>query len=364
MESLERYHGHFYNWYDTESLRPLLPLYVSTVDSGNLAAHLLILSNGLLELLDRPILEARFFDGVHHTLGVLIGSCRDRGYAAVCAASGCRVESARRSPPVTLPRCRVCLERLDAMAGEALKTSKCRPESEVYCVGSCSIAGQCRDALDDLDVACPVSIRTRHRHSHAGQLLSIALPNERIAVIRRLAFEASQFANIEYDFLFDKTSRLFAIGYNASEHRRDASYYDLLASEARLASFVAIAQNAIPQENWFSLGRLLTSTGGDPVLVSWSGSMFEYLMPLLVMPTYENTLLDQTYKAAVKRQIEYGKERGVPWGISECGYNAVDANLNYQYRAFGAPGLGLKRGLTEDLVDCSLRVGTCFDGAA
>jgi hypothetical protein len=124
----------------------------------------------------------------------------------------------------------------------------------------------------------------------------------------------------------------------------------LLASEARLASFVAIAQGELPQQTWFALGRMLTTTGGEPTLLSWSGSMFEYLMPLLVMPTYENTLLDQTYQAVVKRQIAYGKSRGVAWGISESGYNTVDASLNYQYRAFGVPGTGLKRGLAEDLV--------------
>ncbi len=141
-----------------------------------------------------------------------------------------------------------------------------------------------------------------------------------------------------------------SVGYNVDERRRDSSYYDLLASEARFCSFVAIAQGQVPQESWFALGRLLTTTGGDPVLLSWSGSMFEYLMPLLVMPTYENTLLDQTYKSAVKRQIEYGRQRGIPWGISESGYNMVDVHLNYQYRAFGVPDMGLKRGLAEDLV--------------
>ena len=155
---------------------------------------------------------------------------------------------------------------------------------------------------------------------------------------------------MEYDFLYDKARHLLAIGYNVEERRRDASYYDLLASEARLCSFVAIAQGRLPEENWFALGRLLTTAGGQSVLLSWSGSMFEYLMPLLVMPAYENTLLDQTCRATVDRQIAYGRQRGVPWGISECGYNAVDAGLNYQYRAFGVPGLGLKRGLAEDLV--------------
>ncbi len=173
---------------------------------------------------------------------------------------------------------------------------------------------------------------------------------ERIEAIERLARQCGELARIEYGFLFDKARNLLAIGYNVTEHRQDPSFYDLLASEARFSSFVAIAQGHLPQESWFALGRLLTTAGGEPVLLSWSGSMFEYLMPLLVMPTYEHTLLDQTMKAAVARQIEYGSQRGVPWGSSESGYNAIDVHLNYQYRAFGVPGLGLKRGLAEDLV--------------
>ncbi|MBM2855149.1 MAG: ndvB 2, partial [Steroidobacteraceae bacterium] len=116
---------------------------------------------------------------------------------------------------------------------------------------------------------------------------------ERIAAVGRLALQATGLASMEYDFLYDKGRHLLAIGYNVGEHRQDSSYYDLLASEARLCSFVAIAQGQLPQESWFALGRLLTTTGGEPMLMSWSGSMFEYLMPLLVMPTYENTLLDR-----------------------------------------------------------------------
>ena len=173
---------------------------------------------------------------------------------------------------------------------------------------------------------------------------------QRMAAIERLVLQAGELVRMEYDFLYDKGRHLLTIGYNVDERRRDSSYYDLLASEARLCSFVAIAQGQLPQENWFALGRLLTLAGGDPILLSWSGSMFEYLMPLLVMPTFDNTLLDQTYEAAVGKQIAYGRQRGVPWGISESGYNTVDVHLNYQYRAFGVPGLGLKRGLAEDLV--------------
>ena len=126
----------------------------------------------------------------------------------------------------------------------------------------------------------------------------------------------------------------------------------------------AIAQGQLPQESWFALGRLLTAAGGEPILLSWSGSMFEYLMPLLVMPTYENTLLDQTCKAAVARQIEYGRQRGVPWGMSESGYNTVDVRLNYQYRAFGVPGLGLKRGLADGPGRRAVCLRACADGGA
>jgi cyclic beta-1,2-glucan synthetase len=165
-----------------------------------------------------------------------------------------------------------------------------------------------------------------------------------------LASVVSDLAVMDFSFLYDHRKKLLSIGYNVDERRLDAGCYDLLASEARLACYVAIAQGQLPQESWFALGRLLTTTGGEPVLLSWSGSMFEYLMPTLVMPSYEGTLLDRTCRAAVDRQIEYGAQTGVPWGVSESGYNTVDVHLNYQYRAFGVPGLGLKRGLGEDIV--------------
>jgi hypothetical protein len=168
--------------------------------------------------------------------------------------------------------------------------------------------------------------------------------------IQQLAIKCNELTDMEYDFLYDRSQHLLTIGFNVDEQRRDNSFYDLLASEARLTTFVAISQGKLPQESWFSLGRQLTNMGTSPILLSWSGSMFEYLMPLLVMPNYDNTLLDQTNRAIVQKQIEYGKKRGVPWGISESGYNLVDTSLNYQYKAFGVPGLGLKRGLGEDLV--------------
>ncbi len=215
-----------------------------------------------------------------------------------------------------------------------------------------AFGGQCRAALDELTIFDFSTVRDIDEIPTLRGLANIRndLAVERITAIEKLVLQSDEFSRMEYDFLFDRTSHLLAIGYNVDSRRRDASYYDLLASEARLCSFVAIAQGQLPQESWFALGRLLINVGGEPILVSWSGSMFEYLMPLLVMPTYERTLLDETCKAAVARQIEYGRKRGVPWGISESGYNTIDAHLNYQYRAFGVPGLGLKRGLADDLV--------------
>ena len=150
---------------------------------------------------------------------------------------------------------------------------------------------------------------------------------------------------MEFGFLFDRQRRLFSIGFSVTDGRLDASFYDTLASEARLASFVAIATGQIPHEHWFKLGRSLTPTGTARALLSWSASMFEYFMPLLVMRAYPGTLLDETYRAVIDRQMQYGAQHRVPWGISESAYNAQDLERNYQYRAFGVPGLGLKRGL-------------------
>ncbi len=155
---------------------------------------------------------------------------------------------------------------------------------------------------------------------------------------------------MDFAFLYDEEKKVLTIGYRPTENVRDNSFYDLLASEARLASFIAVASGEVEQEHWFRLGRGLVGTDGMRALVSWSGTMFEYLMPLLVMRNYEHTLLDETYRAVVRRQIEYGRENGIAWGISESAYNARDLQLNYQYAPFGVPGLGLKRGLAEDLV--------------
>jgi cyclic beta-1,2-glucan synthetase len=168
---------------------------------------------------------------------------------------------------------------------------------------------------------------------------------------KTLAERAEQeFQRMDFSFLFNEERQIFHIGYHVDTGRLDANFYDLLASEARLASLVAMAKRDIPQSHWLHLSRPLTSINGSRVLLSWSGTMFEYLMPSLFAEEFESTLIYQSANSAIKRQVEYGQQNNVPWGISESGYYAFDANMFYQYRAFGVPPLGFKRGLGEDLV--------------
>jgi cyclic beta-1,2-glucan synthetase len=244
MGRMERFHGHFYNWYDTQDLRPLEPRYISSVDSGNLAAHLITLANACEEMADRDVTEPPAFGDY---------------------------------PPAS--------------------------------------AGQ-----------------LEHR------LVTLATTARALGVAMR------------FDFLFDPERKLLSIGYQVQEGTLDPSCYDLLASEARLASFVAIANGDLPARHWFRLGRAVTPVHCGAALVSWSGSMFEYLMPSLVMRAPSGSLLEETSRLIVWRQQAYGKELGVPWGISESAYNARDLELTYQYSSFGVPALGLKRGLGEDVV--------------
>ena len=390
LHKLERYRGHFYNWYDTLTLEPLHPLYVSTVDSGNLAGHLLTLRQGLLALPSEPIFSERSFQAMQETLGIVIdaGPSPERGghISQMLAQLQQHLALCREKPLQGLSSVARDMQHAVEYAHQWIDTLAVEPEKESYVWAQkllaqieqahhslvfltpwlnalpASALGQASTMLDTIPSLRDLASRNDQWIDTAPVEAAlqntlrplIALARERaqtrIAEIDVLAAQAEAFAQMEFDFLYAKQPRLLTIGYNVDEMRRDSGYYDLLASEARLSSFVTIAQDQIPQESWFALGRQLTRAGGDPILLSWSGSMFEYLMPLLVMPTFEHTLLDQTCKAAVTRQIAYGKQLGLPWGISESGYNLVDVNFNYQYRAFGVPGLGLKRGLAADTV--------------
>ncbi len=395
LQRMERYNGHLYNWYDTVTLAPLHPKYVSTVDSGNLAAHLIVLRQGLLALKQDKIFSIKIFDGMMDTVEVLLDKKEKK---VVIEQFKKELDIVRAAPPLTLHETLDALNNLDKVYGQLAGSFSSNEDRHSILFSWVEKLGkQISDAKADLMNIAPWILLKPNTPGLAELASAVAyvptlaqlariemdlLPQikilsskeytaeenewandfathirnashrakERLLILEGLAKHCTEFSNIDYDFLYDKNQHLLAIGYNVDEHRRDNSFYDLLASEARLTTFTAIAQGKLPQESWFALGRQLTNTGTTPILLSWSASMFEYLMPLLVMPSYENTLLDQTHKAIVHKQIEYGRRRGVPWGISESGYNAVDSGLNYQYKAFGVPGLGFKRGLGEDLV--------------
>ena len=370
LGSLERSHGHFYNWYDTLTLKPLNPLYISTVDSGNLAGHLLTLERGLLEIPDLPIIGPHTLDGIADSLRALENALwksadREAAKPALSAIADMRtkLEASPRTPQATV---QFLKQAKDALGRLNLNPATISGDNEINWLTQ--LTRQIDGWLDAVAKYCPfvtdaaaASFKDSDltfRNIAQGKFSQVANAEElsyRSQVILRdlenLADVSNHMATaMDFAFLYIESKKLFSIGFNVTNHRLDSSCYDLLASEARLASFVAIALGQVDQEHWFALGRQVTVSAGNSTLVSWSGSMFEYLMPLLVMPTFEGTLLDQTYTGVVRRQIAYGKKRRVPWGISESGYNLTDAHLNYQYRAFGVPGLGLQRGLGEDLV--------------
>ncbi len=350
LGKLQTLHGHLFNWYDTRTLEPLRPQYLSTVDSGNLCGHLLTLKQACLELSKKPPLAAQSHAtlraGLNDTLGQL------------------RIEAGRvdnlllATSAVTLKQLLTSLDTSLELAGSpqwsspedwnsflsALKLNILESEDILNTLAT----GEAPKTFSETRVWVTSALRQINAFQRDGAESATAEVRPRLdALMSRCDAIA---LGMDFHFLFDESRKIFVIGYNVADSRRDNSYYDLLASESRLASFVAIAKGDIPKEHWFRLGRQQTSVQGGRALIAWTATMFEYLMPVLVMRRYDDTLLEQTYRSVVARQIEYGKQHGVPWGISEAGYNARDLQLNYQYGPFGIPGLGLKRGLSDDLV--------------
>ncbi len=347
LMALPRYRGHFYNWYETRALAPLLPSYVSTVDSGNLAGYLLTTRAGLLQLAQDPVISGTALDG----MGDAVRLCEDGLGGAPKAMSSVAGRALRRELGVLH---QTLSER--PLSSEVWPTLLTVIEDQIASVGVLlhqledGAAGQEGVAIGEagqwLDRA-GVALAQRRADLNRSEADAAELA-DRAARLAGLADDLVE--EMDFEFLFDRQRGLFSIGYNVTDGRLDSSFYDALASEARQASFVAIATGQISHEHWFKLGRSLTPSGSARALLSWSASMFEYFMPLLVMRVYPDTLLDETYRAVIDRQVRYAASRRVPWGVSESAYNVQDIERNYQYRAFGVPGLGLKRGLGDDLV--------------
>ncbi|CAN5923414.1 glucoamylase family protein [soil metagenome] len=344
VERLKRFRGHFFNWYDTTDLRPLEPAYISSVDSGNLAGHLIALANACAAWGGALAGEAVIASGVRDCLAL----AREQLVA---------LPDDRRTQVVTSPE---LTEALDALSAALVRLPGGLDELSLQASKAVDLARALASELADPGQADPASedmlfwveAAQRSIESHRRDLAQDAA--SRGALERRLqTLEAASrtMANaMEFDFLLNRERRLLSIGYLVAEDALDPSCYDLLASEARLASFMAIAKGDVLARHWFRLGREVTPIGRGAALVSWSGSMFEYLMPSLVMRAPLGSLIEKTNELIVRRQIEYAKSRGAPWGISESAFNARDTELTYQYSNFGVPGLGFKRGLRENLV--------------
>ena len=350
MQRLERFRGHFFNWYDTTDRRPLDPRYVSSVDSGNLAGHLIALGHACREIIERPLLPQAVLAGIEDAALLVRESAR-------ASAEGRRARSITRQrldgaldavlAAVTGPaegmewpqrlaglkaHARAVTDLARGMVEDDRRTSPSQDASEEVIVWALALYATVESHARDLDGTIPMSAPLTQRLTSLVETANGLVKS------------------MEFGFLFDPVRKLFSIGYRVPDGSLDPGYYDLLASEARLTSFVVIAKGDVPVSHWFRLGRSLTPVEQDSVLVSWSGSMFEYLMPHLVMRAPAGSLLDQTCEVVVRRQISYGAERGVPWGVSESGYNARDLEMTYQYSNFGVPGLGLRRGLSDDVV--------------
>jgi len=341
--SMEKYCGHLYNWYETDTLRPMTPLYVSTVDSGNLAGHLITLSSALKKWAEAPLSALRGdVSGMLDVNDILEET----------------LDNIADGKPTLLRH----IKEQTAAFRQAVHAIIHRPEDTALRIINLALAasdiGKLADALD-VKLNTPASrlaanqahnlIQTCNAHVHdaTGEHDSQALQKR----LEQLGEQARQYAfAMKFDFLERKERRLLSIGYRVQEHELDESCYDLLASEARLASLFAIAKGDIKVEHWFQLGRMLVPVGWKGALLSWSGSMFEYLMPPLVMHEPLGSLLDQTNRLVVRRQIAYANERKLPWGISEAAFNARDPLMNYQYSNFGVPSLGLLRGLSRNAV--------------
>ncbi|MGE5073673.1 MAG: GH36-type glycosyl hydrolase domain-containing protein, partial [Anaerolineae bacterium] len=437
LQRLEMYQGHFLNWYDTRTLEPLLPRYVSTVDSGNLAGCLVTLRQACEAMPTQPVVRWENWEGLLDILGLLeetIGKLQpaesSRGIvqlSALVARVREEVLSTRGNPGAWAR----LLRQLETGVREELNRllmSLTDPKNSAYVPARLHELSQVVDRIqnqlyglqreiDQLSPWLPLMDQSPALFSHPGLSSPVMLawsafrdvlpPAPSLGEIgeicevattrlvqvqdqldkedqgreevyaaqewcRTMAKKLSSAADaadellisyqhvrafceqylegMDFRFLFSHQRKLFHIGYNVTAGQLDRNYYDLLASEASITSLVTIGEAQIPQSHWLHLGRPVTEIDGTRALLSWGGTMFEYLMPALLIRGYPGTFLQDSRLAAVEAQIRYGRQKKVPWGVSESGYYAFDANLNYQYRSFGVPRLGLKRGLDADLV--------------
>ena len=409
--ALETYKGHYYNWYDTHSLLPLSPRYISTVDSGNLAACWLAWHVALKETITQPILSPTVPQGICDTLECLIEDLRHFMFRDDPQAISSKGQDIVKKPSplaALIQQSEVCcreiertFELLPLEDGEAVRQPKHLPPLEQLQTYEAMFAeirkvlfplmeaiqsslvvewltvkfDSFREVMSGFDEDCRLlrsvieitpQLQT-HPDSLSLQSLSDALGTacnmsnqsdasrdsvkRMLRDLNQMAQEADDYFNaMDFKFVFNKKRKLFTIGYNIETERKDRSHYDMLCSESRLGSYIAVGKGDVPVQHWFQLGRQTNHVANSIALLSWGGTMFEFLMPSLLQKHYERSLLTESANAAIERQKQYAKQRDVPWGISESAYSSINSMGDYQYQSFGVPGLGLKKGLANDLV--------------
>jgi cyclic beta-1,2-glucan synthetase len=387
-DRLEKQRGHIYNWYDIETLKPIPPFTISTVDSGNLTASLYTLHTGALDLLKRPLLEVDTLAGLEQTLSEPAKPAAEANAGAASSPEGSAAAAMRAhvrfliqqtaapavSPPVETDLASASREiwfahelssRRSAMSifvqnyapwflpqFEAVFALPQLSEAQDQQIPTLQQAADYAARLDSrIAEVLPSLPSDSPLAASAASLRSLLLEAaQRLKQLKidivAIAAEAERHADaMHYDFLFVESRQLLSIGYDGAAHELHSACYDLLASEARIASFIAVAKGDIPQQSWFRLDRSHVMVNGHPALLSWTGTMFEYMMPSLWMRTFPNTLISRTLESAVLIQRDH--VRNIPWGISESGFAKMDPLGRYGYQAWGIPKLALKYGAED-----------------
>ena len=437
LTRMERHRGHFLNWYNTQTLKPLQPRYVSTVDSGNLAISLVTVSQTLKTISTEPVFRSQIWEGYMDNLvglqDVLLNIKRQDSSIRIgeldlsITAMLDRIHSIKDVPLkwyATFTEIGTTFwPNLSSGLGELISTLPTSTDIEIITSLQQVIQGveknynAIQHTIDELAPwikfieSIPPALQHQSLQSELEELKDLLVYNPRLSQIPQLMSQGQalisqllqkltgstappspvnqpseeaqtwleglgkalmlarehaillleKYANLEkvidrlidemdFAFLYNQTRNVFHIGYNLETGQLDDNFYDLLASEARIASVFAISRYQAPQSHWMHLSRPITRVNKDYALLSWSATMFEYLMPTLYFHPHVNTLLHKSAETMVNYQRSYARSKGAPWGISESGFHQFDASMNYQYRAFGVPALGFKRGLADDLV--------------
>ncbi len=379
IDKLEKWNGNLYNWYDTRTLEILRPKYVSSVDSGNYLGYLMVLKQSLIQYKDMPIIDDDIVQGIKETCELEQDISKEtydliNSFGVIEGKTSSQWISFLKDLKLHINQQSVkTISMIDELINEYAKYFSLRQYEEEKDLEKNSLFIYIAQEIGKipLDLSLPevqkyhmdllMEIRQQKRNINETPDNIVLIENkvksiisnideilrdldEMIRIIDRLVDSTALYE------LYDYNKNLFSIGYDCENNLMTDSYYDLMASEARTTSFIGIITKQVPVEHWYKLSRVFTLHNSHRTLASWSGTMFEYFMPNLMMKNYEYSILDETYHSVLQAQIDYGNSKNKPWGVSESGYYFFDLDLNYQYKACGIPNIGFKRGLINDYV--------------